>query len=544
MSILKFLSFKATKLENNIIYITFSRTEYLKYVNNKNVLYFFDIPHDVNEENINALIEKNLFLETKKYSNEFYPLSFKYIYKYFLTYNQFYNRLNYLISKYHDISKIEYSSNISFIFTHAVNAICNKYSKTNNPLNEQFDGFSYRHNDEMLSDIPFKIDTHDIFMLLYSMYLRLFNHKIFILPSSFITNLPKSSNILRPSIFSIFDKFKRILSFYRSSKNPAGLLSIKFSNNHNNTHKLDNKIWNDFRLDQIMLIESLLNAFFNKFTPTYLRYLRCKIQKLFRWSKTKCIILDETVDAYRRLISSASEIENIDVEFMPHGILSEKLQFPFTTNDDYLKKYIPKTLAWNKYSSDSLSKMNLKSVPLTFPIDISPHIKDDSRDILVLLSHGDRVNLNQFEEDIVKLLNLLDYNNIKIDWKIHHNIFDDSNNIMNSQKLYIEKEFDIKLSFIDHKIKSSSIMKNYNLVIFTTYTTGIYEAALLDVPFIIYSNDNEECNGVNLTSIPIAKNDQEFKKLLISNKSDYLHIIRNSLIENITLDKYLINKCA
>ena len=33
---------------------------------------------------------------------------------------------------------------------------------------------------------------------------------------------------------------------------------------------------------------------------------------------------------------------------------SEKLQFPFTTNDDYLKKYIPKTLAWNKYSSDSL----------------------------------------------------------------------------------------------------------------------------------------------------------------------------------------------
>ena len=52
-------------------------------------------------------------------------------------------------------------------------------------------------------------------------------------------------------------------------------------------------------------------------------------------------------------------------------------------------------------------------------------------------------------------------------------------------------------------------MKNYNLVIFTTYTTGIYEAALLDVPFIIYSNDNEECNGVNLTSIPIAKRERE-----------------------------------
>ena len=39
-------------------------------------------------------------------------------------------------------------------------------------------------------------------------------------------------------------------------------------------------------------------------------------------------------------------------------------------------------------------------------------------------------------------------------------------------------------------------MKNYNLLIFTTYTTGIYEASLLNVPFIIYSNENEECHGI------------------------------------------------
>ena len=335
-----------------------------------------------------------------------------------------------------------------------------------------------------------------------------------------------------------------MFGFYRSSKNPAGLLSIKFSSHHNSTYRLDDKIWNDFRLDQIILIQNLINIFFKKFSPAYLRYLRFKIQKLLRWSKTKYIILDETVDAYRRLISSASEIENIDVEFMPHGIISERLQFPFTTNNDYLKKYIPKTLAWNKYSSDYLNRMNLKSVPLSFPIDISPHIKDDTRDVLVLLSHGDRVNLNQFEEDIIKLLTLLDYKNIKIDWKIHDNIFNDSNNIMNYQKLYIEKEFDIKLNFINHKIKSSSIMKNYNLIIFTTYTTGIYEAALLDIPFIIYSNDNEECHGLEIPSIPIARTKNDFKTMLEQNDTAYLDQIKKSLVENISLNEYLTNKCA
>ena len=45
MRTLKFLSSKATKIEDNIIYITFSKAEYLKYTSNDNVLYFFDVHH-------------------------------------------------------------------------------------------------------------------------------------------------------------------------------------------------------------------------------------------------------------------------------------------------------------------------------------------------------------------------------------------------------------------------------------------------------------------------------------------------------------------
>ena len=119
--------------------------------------------------------------------------------------------------------------------------------------------------------------------------------------------------------------------------------------------------------------------------------------------------------------------------------------------------------------------MKLKSHPISFPINISPHKENDSRDILVLLSHGDRINLNQFEEDIIKILSLINYKKNKIDWKIHHNIFNDSNNIMSMQKRNIESQFDIKLNFIDYTIKPSSIMKNYNLLIFITFTTGIYD---------------------------------------------------------------------
>ena len=86
------------------------------------------------------------------------------------------------------------------------------------------------------------------------------------------------------------------------------------------------------------------------------------------------------------------------------------------------------------------------------------------------------------------------------------------------------------------------MMKNYDFIIFTTYTTGIYEAALLNVPFIIYSNETEVCNGIKVPFIPIAKNKNDFRLMLNQNNSDYLSLIKKSLLENISLDKYLLNK--
>ena len=47
-------------------------------------------------------------------------------------------------------------------------------------------------------------------------------------------------------------------------------------------------------------------------------------------------------------------------------------------------------------------------------ISISPHQAIKDKDILVMLSYGDRVNLNQFEEDIVDILELLQNKNIKL----------------------------------------------------------------------------------------------------------------------------------
>ena len=533
-----------TNFKEAEIYITFSKIFYSKHKHNKNILYFFDIEPKINEKAINLLIEKNLFEESKINNNEFYPMAFKYIYKYYLTYTQFYNRIYYIVEKYKHISEIQYSSNISFIFTRAVENISKNQSIETNLINERFDGFSYRHNETMLSDIPYEQDRHTFYIFLYAMYLRIIKHKVFVLPSSFMTKCPTSVNIFKSSIFTVNEKFKQLFKLDKSSKYSINLAKLDFSKKIEYKYELDRNIWRDYRDDELKLIEHLINIFFELFTPNYLLSLKNKIRKLLRWSNTKCIILDETIDAYRRLISTACNDEKLEVEYLPHGIISENLQFPFTSDKDYVKRYIPKTLAWNIYSSNYLEKMNLSSIPITFPINISPHQAIKDKDILVMLSYGDRVNLNQFEEDIVDILELLQNKEYKIDWKIHQNIFEDNNNIMNMQKTNIEKTLNVNLNFINHNVKSSSIMKNYKFIIFTTYTTGIYEAALLNIPFVIYSNENEECHGLKISSIPIARTKNDFKTMLEQNDTAYLDQIKKSLVENISLNKYLTNKCA
>ena len=126
-----------------------------------------------------------------------------------------------------------------------------------------------------------------------------------------------------------------------------------------------------------------------------------------------------------------------------------------------------------------------------------------------------------------------------MDWKIHQNIFEESNLSMKIQKDFIEKEYNTRINFLKHDIKATSILKNYKTIIFTTWTTGIYEAALLNVPFIIYTKENEIIRGLDNIRLPIAENLNQLHKLIEHSNKDYLFEIKDSLTANIKLDSYL-----
>ena len=130
-----------------------------------------------------------------------------------MTYNQFYNRFDKIISNYSYVKSVEISSSISFILKLCIQNITKKYNIKLIFNNNNFRNFSYRHSKFMGADMPKDedIDNTNIFLYIYGFYLRLKKHKVFVFPSSFIEKLPNGSNLFKQSIFNVIAKVQRYL---------------------------------------------------------------------------------------------------------------------------------------------------------------------------------------------------------------------------------------------------------------------------------------------------------------------------------------------
>ena len=151
------------------VYLTFSKTKYKKYQNKYNIKYFFDIDSKINEHEELNLLERNLFEESKENKKRWFSLPFKFIYKYSITYNQVYNRLETYIKDNNNIKSIESSKNNSFIFKSVIVNLTEKYDIESILNSKKVDSFSYRHSAYMAIDIPkYKdIDKNNIFIKLH-----------------------------------------------------------------------------------------------------------------------------------------------------------------------------------------------------------------------------------------------------------------------------------------------------------------------------------------------------------------------------------------
>tara|TARA_B100000686_G_scaffold159280_1_gene166944 strand:+ start:179 stop:1852 length:1674 start_codon:yes stop_codon:yes gene_type:complete len=540
---------KQISSNSDTLYMTFSKSCYKRLIKEyTNIDYFFSLDNIMNEEEEIDNIEKSLYKESQDKENfKWLFLSFTFIYRILIQYNAIYNRFQALIKKYPNIKTIEASSSISILFKYAIENIVKK-----NGLNVKYNDrpapkFSYSHSQLIASDIPSSntLDKTNILLYLIGKALQLTNHKIFVFDSQV---KDKSLTLFRISYLKITNWIK-LLIVGLFSKNNVREFYKDFMRPNLDSNQLDKKNWNFFRDDQIQIIQLIVDNFLNYYSYDYLENLSSKIETLLISSCTKKIITDDINTPLRRLVTHIARNNNILVEHLPHGLYSES-DYPYIQDANYLPT---KLLAWNQESSTELRSKGWNTEIIRFPLGIIKNNKEKRKNLLIMLGHGDRIDLNSFEEHILDLATLMKKYNLHATWKYHElknqTTRIDSSSTMLLQRNRVEELIKYKIDISNPFLNSQSLMVEHKKIIFMTWTTGILYAAIHGIPFIVYKNSSAT-SGQNKDKpihffdnikIPFAENINQIENFIVSDNlnAEYLDEIKLSLKNGLYLKEYI-----
>ena len=540
---------KQISSNSDTLYMTFSKSCYKRLIKEyTNIDYFFSLDNIMNEEEEIDNIEKSLYKESQDKENfKWLFLSFTFIYRILIQYNAIYNRFQALIKKYPNIKTIEASSSISTLFKYAIENIVKKNGLNVKYNDRQAPKFSYSHSQLIASDIPSSntLDKTNILLYLIGKALQLTNHKIFVFDSQV---KDKSLTLFRISYLKITNWIK-LLIVGLFSKNNVREFYKDFMRPNLDSNQLDKKNWNFFRDDQIQIIQLIVDNFLNYYSYDYLENLSSKIETLLISSCTKKIITDDTNTPLRRLVTHIARNNNILVEHLPHGLYSES-DYPYIQDANYLPT---KLLAWNQESSTELRSKGWNTEIIRFPLGIIKNNKEKRKNLLIMLGHGDRIDLNSFEEHILDLATLMKKYNLHATWKYHElknqTTRIDSSSTMLLQRNRVEELIKYKIDISNPFLNSQSLMVEHKKIIFMTWTTGILYAAIHGIPFIVYKNSSAT-SGQNKDKpihffdnikIPFAENINQIENFIVSDNlnAEYLDEIKLSLKNGLYLKEYI-----
>ena len=153
-------------INDEAIYVTFTKIFYKKVKRKYNCKYFFDITYKNNLGRFISNLEKSLNDESKSNNcKRWIFLTYKFIYKYFIAYDQFYQRIDLLLKENTNIKLVKISINSPIIIREAISALSNKYAIDVEYTINDFSGFS-DYSSHMPIDLPKKseIDKTNIFV--------------------------------------------------------------------------------------------------------------------------------------------------------------------------------------------------------------------------------------------------------------------------------------------------------------------------------------------------------------------------------------------
>ena len=525
------------KLSDDNIYIVFTRSQYHYYKNmHSNVDYFFDYKLNFNEKDEVDYLEKSINHEiSQEKSYKYIFLCYIFLYKDMIQYLSIKERLFSIIKKY-NINIIEISKNCPIFFKKSLDEISNK-SEVNIIYSDSIFGrFNYRDGQYYNIDIPFpdNIEKSNFFIYLASKYYNYMG-----ISSLRFTNfiVPKDSAIFKLSIFTFLYKLKTKL-LLENKVEPYLDCSIKCESSIN----LISSYWNKYDKTLLSIFKNTIKRFKQVYDDSSLNILENKISYFLKKSKVKTVFIDSINSPFRRLISYVCKKTDIKVYHLPHGIYTEN-EYPYIRQAEYMPDQI---LTWSEESSKYLNDKgwDTKNISLDMSTNHNGDNQQTSPKILAMVSHGNRIDLNSFEKDIVEIGRIANKHQLDVTFKYHSLIGEYSkiNSVTNMGEhiSLFEKNHNIAIKIYDDKHNATDIMRNYSHIIFTTWTTGIIEAINLEIPFVIITN--KSVINDNVSNQPIRIFDSMDMPIFDDYKNGIDFLLKNKNIEYLRKAKENLNR--
>ncbi len=525
------------KLSDNNIYIFFTRSQYYFYKNiYSNVDYFFDYKLNFNEKDEVDYLEQSINHEiSQEKSYKYIFLCYFFLYKDMIQYLSIKERLFSIIKKY-NINNIEISRNCPIFFKKSFNEISNKSEVNIIYSDSVFGKFNYRDGQYYNVDIPFpnNIEKSNFFIYLASKYYNYMG-----ISSLRFTNfiVPKDSAIFKLSIFTFLHRLKTKL-LLENKVEPYLDFSIECASSIN----LISSYWDKYDKTLLSIFKNSIKRFKQVYDDNSLNILENKILYLLKKSKVNTIFIDSINSPFRRLISYVGKKIDIKVYHLPHGIYTEN-EYPYIDHAEYMPDQI---LTWSEESSKHLNDKgwNTRNISLGMSTNHNDDCQQTSPKILAMVSHGNRIDLNSFEKDIVEIARIADKDKLDVTFKYHSLIGEYSkiNSVANMGdhiKLF-EKNHKIAINIYDDKDYVTDIMRNYSHIIFTTWTTGIIEAINLEIPFVIITN--KSVINDNVSNQPIRIFDSMDMPIFDDYKNGIDFLLKNKNIQYLRKAKENLNR--
>lgn len=286
---------------------------------------------------------------------------------------------------------------------------------------------------------------------------------------------------------------------------------------------LQKELWKSFSEDEQNLINALLFRFFSHYPHKFLDIVARRLSLFFLITKPSRIILMVDQLDRDRLVAYIAKKHNIQVDYLPHGILYED----YSGQNHYSLFQPDHILVWNEGSRKAFMELNWSAFTTRHPahqqpiVPVKPLPPDrGSWKVLVLIPDWEGVSLDNREDctvvglmTIYRTLTEIGVKGKHIHIKSHFTPIIKLLDRQSSLLIKLRQSLGMEFLIIDPSLKTQQLFPDYNLVILGA-TTGIFEAARLGIPLVFFGPGLARIGALRGCSLPQAKSKDELKKVL------------------------------